>query len=92
MEYPHNDLWTVRSLELLKGALEDMEGKSATYCPNMTYQLAIPGVAEYKFKGVLTFDEDDRTIQFEQGEGFGLTRDEILGHLQKYTIKYAEQN
>ncbi len=91
MKYPNNDLWTVRSIDLLEGALEDMEGKRAKYYPNMVYQLAVPGVANYKFKGVLDFEEDDRTIQFEQGLGFGLTYDEIVEYLQRFKVQYTEQ-
>lgn len=91
MKYPNNDLWTVRQIELLEGALEDMRGKSATYYPDTVYRLSIPGIAEYEFKGVLNFDNDDRLIMFEQGEGFGVTYAEIIDCLHKFTIEFIEQ-
>ena len=91
MKYPNNDLWTVRQTELLEGALEDMKGKSAIYYPDMEYSLSIPGVAEYSFIGVLDFKADDRTIMFEQGEGFGVTHTEIVDYLNKFDIKFTEQ-
>jgi hypothetical protein len=47
MKYPNNDLWTVRSADLLEGALEDMKGKTVMYYPNKVYQLSIPGVASF---------------------------------------------
>lgn len=90
MTYPNNDLWTVRQIELLEGALEEMESKTAIYYPNKEYHLTIPGVAEYKFKGVLNFVGHDRTIIFEQGEGFGLTYGEIVDYLEKFNINFTE--
>ena len=92
MKYPNNDLWTVRQIELLEGALEEMEHKTATYYPDKVYSLTIPGVAEYKFKGVLNFEGNDRTIMFEQGEGFGVAYGEIVAHLTKFNITFVEVN
>jgi hypothetical protein len=92
VKYPNNDLWTVRQIGLLEGALEDMEGKSATFYPNKEYILTIPNIAEYKFKGVLNFKDHDRIIQFEYGEAFGLTYNEIIEYLHKFNIDYTEQN
>ena len=88
MKYPNGDLWCVRQIELLDGALEEMINKTAKYYPRLEYGLNIPGVANYKYKGVLDFSEDDRTIMFEYGDGFGLTEDEIAPYLQKYGIHY----
>jgi hypothetical protein len=90
MQYPNNDLWTVRSIDLLEGALEDMANKTATYYPNKEYRLTIPGVAEYRFEGVLNFEGHDRTIMFEQGDGFGVTYDEIVSYLKKFNITFNE--
>ena len=90
MKYPNNDLWTVRQVELLEGALEDMKNKTATYYPDKTYRLTIPDVAEYEFRGVLNFEGHDRTIMFEHGEGFGLTYDEIVAYLHKFAITFVE--
>lgn len=90
MKYPNNDLWTVRSIDLLEGALEDMANKTVTYYPNKEYYLSIPGVAEYKFKGVLNFEGHDRTIMLEQGKGFGLNRSEIIAYLNKFKITFTE--
>lgn len=91
MKYPNNDLWTVRQLDLLEGALEDMRGKSATYYPKLVYQLSIPKIAEYAFRGVLNFDRDDRLIMFEEGEGFGVSYTEIIDCLNKFSIRFVEE-
>jgi hypothetical protein len=91
MKYPNGDLWTVRQIELLEGALEDMKGKTAVYYPDMEYSLTIPGVGEYHFKGVLSFNEDDRTVMFEHGEGFGVGHSETLDYLHRFNIKFTEQ-
>lgn len=90
MNYPNGDLWCVRQIELLDDALEDMANKMANYYPNLEYSLAIPDVADYTFKGVLHFTQDDRTIMFECGDGFGLERDEIVPYLERYSIQYVE--
>lgn len=90
MKYPTNDLWTVRSTDLLDGALEDMRGNTASYYPGKVYSLTIPGVMDYQFRGVLNFDEHDRLIMFEQGDDFGLTRNDILPYLKKYGIRFTE--
>jgi hypothetical protein len=91
MHYPNNDLWTVRQVELLDGALEDMSGKSAVFWPDLEYKLIIPNVANYSFKGVLNFEVNDRTIIFEQGKEFGLTREDIISYLKKYSITFIEK-
>ena len=92
MKYPNNDLWTVRSIDLLEGALDDMADKTVLYYPSKEYHLSIPGVAEYRFKGVLNFAGHDRTIMFEQGDGFGLTHDEIVDYLKRFNITFNEVN
>lgn len=89
MNYPNNDLWTVRELSLLDGALEDMKGKNARYYPDLEYLLPIPGVCTYIFKGVLLFDDDDRTIMFEYGEDFGLSSNQVIEQLDKYDVRYT---
>ncbi len=91
MKYPNNDLWTVRQIDLLEGALEDMRGKSATYYPDVMYHLSIPKIAKYRFRGVLNFDNDDRLIMFEEGEGFGVTYSEVIDCLNRYNIQFVEQ-
>ena len=91
MNYPNNDLWTVRSIDLLEGALEDMKGKTATYYPNMEYGLTIPGIAEYDFVGVIDFKQDDRTIMFEHGKEFGIPYEQVIDYLNKFGIKFTEQ-
>lgn len=90
MKYPNNDLWTVRQIELMDGALEEMKGKKARYFSELKYSLTIPNVGEYQFKGVLTFENDDRTVMFEYGAGFGVSRKEIIDYLNKYEIEYTE--
>lgn len=90
MKFPNNDLWTVRQIELLEGALEDMRGKNANYYPTLPYHLTIPDIAEYQFKGVLCFNEDDRTIMFEEGDNFGVSYEEIIDCLKRYGINYVE--
>lgn len=90
MKYPNNDLWTVRSADLLEGALEDMRNKQVKYYPEKEYSLTIPDVATYVFRGVLDFEDDDRTVMFEQGEGFGLARSDIVDQLNKFDIEFTE--
>lgn len=90
MDYPNNDLWTVRSIDLLEGALEDMKGKTAVYYPGKAYSLIIPGVAEYNFKGCVNFEENDRTIMFEHGESFGVSYEQIVEYLNKFHIAFTE--
>ncbi len=91
MEYPNNDLWTVRQLDLLEGALEDMRGKTAIYYPSLNYRLSIPKIAEYAFKGIINFSNDDRLIMLEVGEGFGVTYPEIIDCLNRFDIQFIEQ-
>jgi hypothetical protein len=87
MQYPNNDLWSVRQIEFLQDALEGYEGKTAEYFPVKQVTLEIPGIATYNYTGVLHFPGQDRTIIFEQGEGFGLKKSEILDYLQKKNIR-----
>jgi hypothetical protein len=86
MKYPNNDLWSVRQIEFLEDALKGYEGRSATYYPNKEVHLSIPGITTYKYVGVLHFPGQDRTIVFEQGEGFGLKKLEILDYLRTKNI------
>lgn len=87
MEYPNNDLWSVRQIEFLRDALEGYTGRTAIYFPNKDVQLDIPNIATYNYTGVLHFPKQDRTIIFEQGEGFGLKEPEILAYLKSKNIQ-----
>lgn len=87
MQYPNNDLWSVRQVEFLQDALEGYENKSAIYYPEKKVSLDIPGIATYNYTGVLHFPNQDRTIIFEQGEGFGLQEDAIRDYLSKKNIQ-----
>lgn len=87
MNYPNNDLWSVRQIEFLKDALEGYEHKAAIYFPGKTAQLTIPDIATYNYVGVLHFPGQDRTIIFEQGDGYGLKEPEILEHLKNKHIE-----
>ena len=86
MNYPNNDLWSVRQIEFLQDALKGYENKSAEYYPTKELTLNIPGIATYQYLGVLYFVGQDRTIIFEQGEGFGLKEDEIRNYLSELNI------
>jgi hypothetical protein len=86
MQYPNNDLWSVRQIEFLQDALDGYEGKSAVYYPTKETRLDIPGITTYNYVGVLHFPGNDRTIIFEQGSGFGLTEPEILAYLKQKNI------
>lgn len=90
MNYPNNDLWSVRQIEFLKDALEGYENKSAVYYPEKKATLDVPGIATYSYTGVLHFPGQDRTILFEQGDGFGLKKDEILAYLGQQRIEVKE--
>lgn len=87
MQYPNNDLWSVRQIEYLRDALNGYENTKAIYYPNDTLSLVIPGIANYNYKGILFFEGLDRTIIFEQGDDFGLGEDEILAYLNSMNIK-----
>lgn len=87
MNYPNNDLWSVRQIEFLQDALEGYENKIALYYPNKTLSLNIPDITTYSYIGVIHFPGEDRTIIFEQGEGFGLKEAEILDFLRDKNIK-----
>lgn len=91
MQYPNNDLWSVRQIEFLQDALDGYENKTAVYYPTKEATLEVPGVAIYKYEGVLHFPNQDRTIIFEQGEGFGLKKDEILSFLKEKNIQVEQQ-
>lgn len=91
MQYPNNDLWSVRQIEFLQDALEGYDNQSAIYYPRKKTSLEIPGVGVYNYAGVLHFPGQDRTIIFEQGKGFGLNKEEILGYLQQKNIKVEER-
>lgn len=92
MNYPNNDLWSVRQIEFLQDALEGYDNKSAIYYPEKEVLLNIPGIAIYNYIGVLHFPNQDRTILFEQGEGFGLKKAEILAYLQQKNIQVEERS
>lgn len=87
MKYPNNDLWSVRQIEFLRDALDGYEGKTVIYYPEKEVTLDIPDIATYKYIGVLHFPGQDRTIILEQGDGFGLKQDDILGYLREKGIK-----
>lgn len=86
MNYPNNDLWSVRQIEFLEDALQGYEGKKGQYYPEKKLSLDIPGLATYTYEGILHFPGQDRTIIFEQGKGFGLKQHEILEYLDKKNI------
>ena len=86
MNYPNNDLWSVRQIEFLKDALKGYENSSVDYYPNRETTLVITGIATYVYLGVLFFKGQDRTIILEQGNGFGLKRDEVLEYLKSLSI------
>lgn len=85
--YPNNDLWSVRQIEFLKDALEGYENKKAVFYPNKKLSLDIPEITIYKYTGVLHFPRQDRTIIFEQGEEFGLTKEDVLKYLAEKNIE-----
>jgi len=87
MQYPNNDLWSVRQIEFLEDALEGYEGKEVDYYPERELSLGIPEIANYTYRGVLHFPGQDRTIILEQGEGFGLKQDDILKYLEEKHIQ-----
>ena len=87
MKYPNNDLWSVRQIEFLRDALVGYENKKAMYYPKMNTALTIPGIADYDYEGVLHFPDQDRTIIFEQGEGFGLKEDAVRAYLDEKNIQ-----
>lgn len=87
MKYPNNDLWSVRQIEFLQDALEGYENKSANYYPQKKVSLDIPDIANYRYEGVLYFPNQDRTIIFEQGDDFGLKRNEIIEYLAQKNIR-----
>lgn len=92
MQYPNNDLWSVRQIEFLHDALEGYDNRSAVYYPEKGLSLSIPGITEYNYKGVLHFPGQDRTIIFEQGEGFGLNKQKILEYLSEKNIQVEERD
>lgn len=87
MKYPNNDLWSVRQIEFLRDALEGYENKRAVYYPDKRTSLDVPGITTYQYVGVLHFPDQDRTIIFEQGDGFGLRKEEILDYLREKNIQ-----
>jgi len=87
MQYPNNDLWSVRQIEFLKDALEGYEGKQVDYYPERELSLNVPQIANYKYVGVLHFPGEDRTIILEQGEDFGLKEHDILEYLKEKSIR-----
>lgn len=87
MNYPNNDLWSVRQIEFFKDALKGYENKTALYYPNKRVTLDIPNIATYNYIGILHFPGQDRTIIFEQGEEFGLSKKEILKYLGEKNIE-----
>jgi len=91
MQYPNNDLWSVRQIEFLQDALEGYENKTAIYYPKKKLSLDIPEIATYNYVGVLHFPGQDRTIIFEQGDGFGLTEEAVLTYLQEKNIQIEKQ-
>lgn len=91
MHYPNNDLWSVRQIEFLRDALEGYENKTAVYYPEKAVSLGIPEIATYNYVGVLHFPGQDRTIIFEQGEGFGLKKETILAYLREKNIQVEER-
>lgn len=89
MTYPNNDLWSVRQIEFLEDALKGYENSRAVFYPTKEISLDIPGIATYKYVGVLHFEGQDRTIIFEQGDNFGLKQPEIRSFLEKLNIEVS---
>lgn len=89
MTYPNNDLWSVRQIEFLKDALEGYENSDAEYYPTKELSLDIPGIATYHYIGILHFEGKDRTVIFEQGDGYGLKQPEIMNYLEELNIKVS---
>lgn len=87
MKYPNNDLWSVRQIEFLRDALDGYENTEADFYPNETFKLEVPKAATYTYRGVLHFPGKDRTIIFEQGEGFGLSKEDIISYTNQMNIK-----
>jgi len=86
MQYPNNDLWSVRQIEFLQDALEGYENKQVEYYPERELSFGIAGIATYIYKGMLHFPRDDRTIILEQGENFGLKENDIIKFLKEKNI------
>lgn len=86
MQYPNNDLWSVRQIEFLRDALEGYEDKKVDYYPERKLSLSIPHIADYNYVGVLHFPNQDRTIILEQGKGFGLKEQDIIAYLKEKNI------
>ena len=89
MKYPNNDLWSVRQIEYLYDALKGYEGASANYYVNKKVKTIIPGIAEYNYIGVIVFKGQDRTIILEQGNGYGLTKQDVEKVLKEKNIKFT---
>jgi hypothetical protein len=92
MQFPNNDLWSVRQIEFLQDALDGYDNAQADYYPSKQVTTEIPGVAIYYYIGVLHFPGQDRTIIFEQGEGYGLKSAEILAYLEQKNIRVIEHS
>jgi len=86
MQYPNNDLWSVRQIEFLRDALKGYENKQVEYYPEKELSFVIPNIATYTYRGILHFPTQDRTIILEQGQGFGLKEDEITKFLEEKNI------
>lgn len=87
MQYPNNDLWSVRQIEFLEDALEGYENKEVDYYPERELSLGIPEIANYSYKGILHFPGQDRTIILEQGRDFGLKEDDVFRYLKEKNIQ-----
>ena len=88
MKYPNNDLWSVRQIEFLYDALQGYENKHCIYYVNKKVQTIIHDIATYNYIGVIVFENQDRTIMFEQGTDYGLKFDDIITVLKEKNITY----
>lgn len=91
MTYPNNDLWSVRQIEFLQDALKGYENSTVRYYPDKAVSLDIPDLATYQYKGVLYFEGKDRTVIFEQGNGYGLSEPEIRNYLAELNISVSNE-
>ena len=88
MRYPNNDLWSVRQIEFLYDALQGYENKHCVYYANKEVQIVISDIAKYNYRGVIVFENQDRTIILEQGVNYGLKFSEIINVLKEKNITY----
>ncbi len=87
MKYPNNDLWSVRQIEYLYDALNGYDNKECDYFTTKEVTTTIEGIATYRYKGVIVFFGQDRTIMLEYGDEYGLDKSTVLKVLAEKNIK-----